>query len=162
MRVRIVTDATGHSPFADDDVVPGDIEIASSIWQQAGVTVVAESIEQWSADAYAELVGVENDQLKEEDWTPASCTSTCTTSKPPTLEPAGERLRGGSVGTPSPWRTRRRRWVPSARPRGGASPLPTSWATTSGSTTPTLLTRRPTRFMTTAARTLTSPTLATS
>ena len=70
MRVRIVTDASGRSPFADDDVVPGDIEITSSIWQQAGVTVVAESIEQWSADAYAELVGIENDQLKEEDWDP--------------------------------------------------------------------------------------------
>src|SRR4029453_15798487 len=62
--------ATGHSPFADDDVVPDDIEIASSIWQQADVTVVAESIEQGSARAYAELVGVENDQLKEEDWDP--------------------------------------------------------------------------------------------
>src|SRR4029450_2094719 len=68
--VRLGTDATGHSPFADDDVVPDDIEIASSIWQQADVTVVAESIEQWSADAYAELVGVENDLLKEEDWDP--------------------------------------------------------------------------------------------
>ena len=68
IRVRIITDASGHSPFADDDVVAGDIAMASSIWQQAGVAVVAESIEQWSADEYAELVGVENDQLKEEDW----------------------------------------------------------------------------------------------
>jgi hypothetical protein len=70
MRVRIVTDASGRSSFADDDVVAGDIEITSSIWQQAGIAVVAESIEQWSADEYAELVGIENDQLKEEDWDP--------------------------------------------------------------------------------------------
>jgi hypothetical protein len=70
MRIRIVTNAAGQDPFDDDAIVASDVEIASSIWQQAGITVVAESIELWSADHYFDLVGAENDQIKEEDWDP--------------------------------------------------------------------------------------------
>ncbi len=70
LRIRIVTDDAGQGPFADSSVVASDVAIASSIWQQAGVSVVTESVSTWDAPRYLDLTGSENDDLKAADWDP--------------------------------------------------------------------------------------------
>ena len=69
-RIRIITDASGQSPFDDDSIVESDLALASSIWQQAGIGLTIESLEQLPADQYFDLVGTENEDLREDDWDP--------------------------------------------------------------------------------------------
>jgi hypothetical protein len=70
LRIFIITDEAGNSPFADDSVVASDVAIASSIWQQAGLTLVTESVRTWVAPDLLDVTGGETALVRGHDWDP--------------------------------------------------------------------------------------------
>ena len=71
LRIFIITDDAGHGPFEDDSIVASDVAIASSIWQQAGVTLVTESVRTWAAPGHVNVDDKDETlRIRGHDWDP--------------------------------------------------------------------------------------------
>jgi len=70
MRIFVITDENGHGPLDDNSVVVSDVAIASSIWQQAGVHLVLESLRPWVAPDLLDVTGTETATVRGHDWDP--------------------------------------------------------------------------------------------
>jgi hypothetical protein len=70
MRIFVITDENGNGPLVDNSVVVSDVAIASSIWQQAGVRLVLESLRPWVAPDLLNVTGTETATVREHDWDP--------------------------------------------------------------------------------------------
>jgi len=70
MRIFVITDENGKGALADNSVVVSDVAIASSIWQQAGVHLVLESVRPWVAPDLLNVTGSETDTVRAHDWDP--------------------------------------------------------------------------------------------
>ena len=70
MRIFVITDENGNGPLDDNSLVVSDLAIASSIWQQAGVHLVLESLRPWVAPDLLNVTGAETDTVRSHDWDP--------------------------------------------------------------------------------------------
>ena len=70
MRIFVITDENGNGPLDDNTVVVSDVAIASSVWQQAGVYLVLESVRPWVAPDLLNVTGTETATVRAHDWDP--------------------------------------------------------------------------------------------
>jgi hypothetical protein len=70
MRIFVITDENGNGPLDDNSLVVSDLAIASSIWQQAGIHLVLESLRPWVAPDLLSVTGAETDTVRSHDWDP--------------------------------------------------------------------------------------------
>lgn len=74
LRIRRVVDSSGAAAI-DIAKIEGDVDIANTVWNQYGISVVADSIEDWESDKYFQITddrqsgSNEFKQLEEEHWT---------------------------------------------------------------------------------------------